>query len=196
VSSTPRVRGLPLLGVALAGLVLGHALAYALAVPDPLHRDLLLERTGHAYLPLVGEAAMVLLLAGVAALVARSWSSRGRRDAVEGFAPIAGLLAAVQVTAFLGQEVLERLVAGAPLSELGGDHVLSIGIGVQVGTALVGAVVLRWLARTSARLVEAVRAVRAALPRPRLAVAMPMSSDRPRGRTTVRTRSARAPPSR
>ncbi len=194
MSDTPRVRGLPLFGVALAGLVLGHTLSYLLAVPDPLHRDLILQRTGHAYLPIAGEAALVLFLAGIAALLARAWSSRDR-DPVEGFASLAVLLALVQVGAFVGQEVLERLVAGAPLAELAHDHVLSIGIGVQVGAALLGALALRWLARASAQLVGTVIAARVALPRPALAAALPTTPDHPRGRVAVRARNVRAPPS-
>lgn len=194
MSATPRVRGLPLFGVALAGLVLGHTLSYLLAVPDPLHRDLILERTGHTYLPIAGEAALVIFLAGVATLLARAWASRGRDD-VEGFASLAGLLALVQVAAFLGQEVLERLVAGAPLAELAHDHVLSIGIGVQIVAALLGAAALRWLARASAHLVRAVVAARVALPRPALAAALPTTPDHPRGRVAIRARNVRAPPS-
>ena len=72
----PRIRGLPVFGFAVAGLVLGHALSYAIAIPDPNHRDLILERTGHGYLPLFAEAALILLLAGVAAVVARGLGGR------------------------------------------------------------------------------------------------------------------------
>jgi hypothetical protein len=152
--STPRLRGLPLFAFAVGGLLLGHGLSYVLAIPDPYHRDLLLDRTGHAYLPAAGQVAMILVLAGVAAVFARAWSGRGRNQA-ERFTWLAGILATVQVAAFAGQEVLERLVARSPLTELAHDHVLVIGILVQVGVALIGATALRWLARLSARVAAA-----------------------------------------
>ena len=55
----PRLRGLPTFGLAMAGLVLGHVLAYLIAVPDPHHRAFVLQRTGHEYLPAMAEAALV-----------------------------------------------------------------------------------------------------------------------------------------
>ena len=56
----------------MAGLVVGHVLAYLIAVPDPHHRAFVLQRTGHEYLPAVAEAALVLALAGMAAVVIRA----------------------------------------------------------------------------------------------------------------------------
>ena len=41
----------------MAGLVLGHVLAYLIAVPDPHHRAFVLQRTGHEYLPAMAEEA-------------------------------------------------------------------------------------------------------------------------------------------
>ena len=40
---------LPLTGVAVAGAVVGHMVAYLLAVPEPTVRVALLGATGHAY---------------------------------------------------------------------------------------------------------------------------------------------------
>jgi hypothetical protein len=51
VREGPRLRGFPIFGTAAAGLVLGHALAYLIAIPDPHQRVFALQRTGHAYLP-------------------------------------------------------------------------------------------------------------------------------------------------
>jgi hypothetical protein len=176
---------------AVGGLLLGHGLSYLLAVPDPLHRDLLLDRTGHAYLPAAGQAAMILVLAGVVAVFVRAWSGRGR-DQAERFAWLAGVLAAVQVAAFAGQEVLERIMARAPLGELVQDHVLVVGILVQVAVALVGAAALRWLARVSATAASAT--LDRTSPRP-AAIAAPLGpADRPHGRSVGRVRNVRAPP--
>lgn len=189
-----RVRGLPLFGFAVAGLLAGHAASYALAVPDAHHRDLVLRETGHGYLPAAGEAALVLALAGVVALVVRSWSGRGRLDGVR-LGSLARSLATVQVLAFAGQELLERLAAGAPLGGLLDEHVLVVGVLVQVSVALAGAAILHWLARTSARLVTVV-ASRASLPRPAPAIApFPLDPVRPPTRTLATARAGRGPPS-
>jgi hypothetical protein len=134
----------------------------------------------------------MVLVAGLAALVARAFGRRG--EETESFPSLARTLGVVQVVAFVGQEVLERLVAHAPLQTLGHDHVLVTGILVQVGLAIVAARVLLWIARASARLATA-WIVRAALPRPgRVLLATaegPVLSLR-----AVTARQVRAPPTR
>ncbi|HEX6330769.1 MAG TPA: hypothetical protein VF129_05705 [Actinomycetota bacterium] len=75
-SASFRVRGIPAFGFAAAGLLIGYGVSYLVAVPDPHHRDLLIDRTGHAYLPAAGQAAIVLALAAVAVVVARAWTGR------------------------------------------------------------------------------------------------------------------------
>ena len=137
----------------MAGLVLGHVLAYLIAVPDPHHRSFVLQQTGHEYLPAMAEAALVLGLAGIAAVVIRTFAPEPRGGS-ERFSRLAGRLALVQVLAFGGQEVLERIVVGAPLRHLASDHILLIGLAVQVVVALAGAAFLRWIARTSSKLAD------------------------------------------
>jgi hypothetical protein len=193
VQGTPRVRGLPVVAFAVGGLVLGHALAYLLAIPDSAHRDAVLRTTGHAYLPALGEAALILLLTGTIAILVRAISSR-RPDAPERYRSLAGLLGTVQVAAFVGQEVIERLVSRAPLVELVHDHVLAFGVAFQILLALAGAAVLRWLTRASTRLVDVV--MRApATPRPALVGLAPTPADPPHGSALSLGPSVRAPPS-
>jgi hypothetical protein len=139
----------------MAGLVLGHVLAYLIAVPDPHHRAFVLQRTGHEYLPAAAEAALVLALAGMAAVVIRAFGP-GPRGGSDRFSRLAGRLGLVQVLAFGGLEVVERIVAGAPLRHLTSDHILVIGMAMQIVVALAGAAFLRWLARTSSKLAETV----------------------------------------
>lgn len=189
---TPRLRGLPVFGFAVAGLLLGHAVSYLLAVPDPYHRSLVLQRTGHDYLPVAGEIGLILLLAGVAAVVARAFTSRTRDT--ERFASLAGLLAVIQVAAFAGQEVLERLASGSPLGELVHDHVLATGVVVQVAVALIGATGLRLLARASARIATSAGSGRVPPPRVAVAAVPPSPVDSPRGRITASAPNVRAPP--
>jgi hypothetical protein len=163
VREGPRLRGLPVFGAALAGLVLGHTLSYLIVVPDPHQRQFVLQETGHGYMPALTQLALMVLVAGVAALVARALGHRGGR--AESFPSVARTLAAVQVVAFVGQEVLERVVAHAPLHTLGHEHGLATGIAVQVALAIVAARVLLWIARASTRLVTP-WTIRPTLPRP------------------------------
>ncbi|HSJ51945.1 MAG TPA: hypothetical protein VLA90_11795 [Actinomycetota bacterium] len=191
--TTPRLRGVPTFGFATAGLLIGHALSYLIAVPDPHHRDLLLHATGHAYLPVAAQAAIILALAAAAAVVARSWSGRGITPQ-DRFGRLAWTLAVVQITAFVGQEVLERVLTGMPLGDLVHDLVLPIGIGVQAAVALVGAALLRLLARTSARAVQGLAPRSVPPPRPAFAVAI-AAAERPTVAAALRLPNVRAPPS-
>jgi hypothetical protein len=189
---TRRFQWLPIFGFATAGLALGHVLSYAIAIPDPQHRDLALLRTGHGYLPAFGELATLLALAAVAAVVVRAFV-RGRADPPSPRSSI-GLLATVQVVAFAGQEILERLVAGAPLSDLLDERLLLIGVATQVIVAMVGGALLGRLSR-AATLVAAPVAVRSALPPPRPVLAVPDVPSRPPGAAELGHRGVRAPPS-
>jgi hypothetical protein len=188
-----RVRGLPVFGVAVAGLVLGHVVSYLIAVPDPHQRAFLLQRTGHAYLPALGEAALILALGGIVALFVRAFAGF-RGGGPEGVVRLACALALVQVSAFAGQEVLERLVAGAPLRELVGDHILIVGAIVQIAIAAAGAATLRWLTRAAVRLATSVGS-RAALPRVRPVLALPDTALPANARLLVWAGRVRAPPS-
>lgn len=194
-SGTPRLHGLPVFGSAAAGLLLGHALSYMLAIPDPYHRDDLLTRTGHDYLPAATQATMILILAAAAAIFVRAWSNRVAGGGPERFTSIARTLAFVQIGAFAALEILERVATGAPLGDLVRDHLLVIGLVVQVAVSLVGAALLVWFARTSARIVRAAISSPAALPGPILVEVDPATPDHPRGRVVASARNVRAPPS-
>lgn len=164
-ASRLRGHGLPLFAVAVLGLLVGHALAYVVAFPDPHHRDAVLLRTGHAYLPSAVELAIVLGAAGVATALGRAL---GRGAGPEpGFASLAIRLAGLQVVAFGGQEVAERLAAHAPIGGLLHDPVLAIGVATQLVVAVAGALVLRWLVRITAGIAATFRP-RIAWPRPAL----------------------------
>ena len=180
-------------GAAAAGLVLGHALAYLIAIPDPHQRAFALQRTGHAYLPALDQAVMMLAIAGAATIVVRAFSRKGDR-ATERFGRLAALLVVVQTCAFAGQEVLERLVSGAALGELAHDQILVIGVIVQVVVAIVAAAVLWLLARTSSRL-AATSVIRVRLHRERTMLAPPVTERLPHALLLATAGSIRAPPS-
>jgi hypothetical protein len=181
------------LGFAVAGLVLGHVLSYVIAVPDPHHRDLLLQQTGHHYLPAFGQAALMLFLAAIATVVFRS-SRRGAGGA-ERFAPLAARLALVQVGAFTAQELLERSISGAGFADLGQARIPIVGVTTQVAVALAGAALLRWLGRASDRIGEVRGSGLQLLPRLAPVFTLPVFTDLASGRVEVGSPGQRAPPS-
>lgn len=191
----PRLRGFPIFGTAAAGLVLGHALAYLIAIPDPHQRVFALQRTGHAYLPALDQAVLMLVVAGMAAVVVRAFAHTGDRpDRPERFGRLVRVLVVAQTCAFATQEVLERLVSGAPVGGLAHDHILVVGIAVQIVVAIVAAGILWLFARTATRL-AAVVAARTRLPRVRVVFALPVTARRPHAPLFATAGSVRAPPS-
>jgi len=111
---------LPLAGAGVAGAVAGHTLAYALYVPDPGTRPVVLASSGHTYWSAAVAAAMVLGLASIGATVSshfRAGLEPGRLRADEPFARLAVRLALLQMTIYLVQEALERLAVGVPLND-------------------------------------------------------------------------------
>jgi hypothetical protein len=192
VREGPRLRGFPIFGTAAAGLVLGHALAYLIAIPDPHQRVFALQRTGHEYLPALDQAVLMLVVAGMAAVVIRAFAHTG--DRTERFGRLARVLVVAQTSAFAAQEVLERLVSRAPLGGLAHDHILVTGIAVQVVVAIVAAGILWLFARTATRLAAVVTA-RPRLPRVRVVFALPVTARRPHAPLFATAGSVRAPPS-
>ena len=175
----------------MAGLVLGHTLSYLISVPDPHQRQFVLQDTGHGYMPALTQVALMAAVAAIAALVARAFGRRGERT--ETFPALARTLAVIQVCAFVGQEVLERVVAHAPLHTLAHDQVLVTGVVVQVALALAAARILLWVARASTRLAQTATLVRPRLPRPGRVLVAAVDGPAPRPRTLT-TRQVRAPP--
>jgi hypothetical protein len=157
---------LPLTGVAVAGAVLGHMVAYVLAVPSPTVRVALLGATGHAYWTAAIAAASVLGLASLAATLRRRFRAgllAGRPQPSDRLGRVAGQLAGFQLAIYLVQETLERLEAGIPAHALLDGRLLVTGVVVQTAIALALAVLLTVVGRVA----EA--AGRALRPRPRRA---------------------------
>jgi hypothetical protein len=148
------------LGVALAGVLLGHGVAYALAQPDAHARAGMLASTGHAYLHLL-EAPAVALAA--VALAAAFLAGVLRRVPAGGPAAAFRRLAAVQVAVFAALELAERAGAPAPLGAAAQLRLLAIGVAVQVAVAAAGAWLLSRLERAGAQ-VTAARGVAAVAP--------------------------------
>src|SRR5262249_53568718 len=108
-----------LLGTAWAGAVAGHTLTYLLTVPQPAARAALRASTGHNYWAAAVAVALVLGLVSAFTVVVRQF--RGgllgeRTMGADGVPRLARRLAALQISIFLIQEVLERLDVGAPIA--------------------------------------------------------------------------------
>ena len=157
---------LPLTGVAVAGAVVGHMLAYLLAVPEPSARVALLGATGHAYWTAAIAAAVVLGLASLASTVWRRFRAgldRTRLQPGQSVGRLAAQLAGFQLAIYVVQEVLERLEAGVAVQALLDGHLLTVGVVVQVGIAVALAVLLTLAGRVAE---AAGRALRRPLRRP------------------------------
>jgi hypothetical protein len=161
------VRRLPLAGAAVAGAVLGHAVAYALAVPEPGQRLALLAVSGHAYWSAAIAAAFVLGLGSLGVTLARHFRAGlrpGRHPAAEPLARLAGRLALLQVTIYLVQELIERAAAGVPLGGPVHGRLLLTGVAVQLVVALGIALGLAWAGRVAEVAGRALRRLRPARP--------------------------------
>jgi hypothetical protein len=155
---------LPLTGVAVAGAVVGHMVAYVVAVPSPTVRVALLGATGHAYWTAAIAAAVVLGLASLAATLGRRFRAgllASHPQPADRLGRVATQLAGFQLAIYLVQETLERLEAGIPPHALLDGRLLLTGVVVQSAIALLLAVVLA----AAGRAAEA--AGRALRPQPR-----------------------------
>ena len=145
-------RRLPLAGAAVAGAVVGHGLAYALAVPEPGRRLAVLAGSGHAYWSAAIAAAIVLGLVSLGATLARHFRAglrTGDRPAGEPLGRRVARLALLQVTIYLVQELIERAAAGVPLVGPVDGRLLLTGIAVQLLVAAVLALGLTWAGRVA-----------------------------------------------
>jgi hypothetical protein len=148
------LRGFPVFGVAAAGTILGHWVAYLIAIPRSATRVRVLAESGHGYWLSAVQVAMALAAAGLAMVALR----RLRGHAVEPSATFAfHRLVLYQVTMFVAVEVVERLIVGQPVAQAFGHHVFFLGLLVQLVVAALGARFLRWFERTIGRIAGAFR---------------------------------------
>lgn len=137
---------LPLTGIAVAGAVIGHTLAYVVAVPQPAARLALLATTGHTYWSTAIAVAVVCGLASVASSLLRQFRAgllAVRRPPERSLGRLAAYLAMFQVGIYLVQETLERVAVGASPGSLPQGRLLTVGLVAQLVVALVLAVMLR-----------------------------------------------------
>lgn len=144
-------------GVALASVLAGHAVTYAVVtLGSPAE---LLAVSGHGYL----DAAVRIGFAGFLITVLLAFAGR-LRSALDGpcrcgvgAADLFPALARLQIGVFSVQEIGERWVAGAPVSGVLQHGLLAIGLVSQLGLATLGARFLRWVLRAADRIGRALR---------------------------------------
>jgi hypothetical protein len=148
------LRGFPVFGVAAAGTVLGHWLAYLIAIPASTARARVLAESGHGYWLSAVQMALVFAAAGLALLAIR----RLRARAPEPSSTCAfHRLVLYQASMFVAVEIVERLMVGEPVSQLFAHDVVFLGLLVQVVVAALGVRFLRWFERTVDRIAEVFR---------------------------------------
>jgi hypothetical protein len=152
------LRGLPLAGTAVVGVVLGHWLAYSLAVPAPTLRAEILAASGHSYWLLAMKAALVLGLVALGTVLIRHLGARvrGEQAVAETLPWLAARLAGLQVLAFTAMEVTERIAAHQAAGQMFRHHIFLLGVAVQLAVAVAVAFVLLWFARAARRIVSAI----------------------------------------
>jgi hypothetical protein len=141
------------LGIAGVGVLVGHWLSYLVDVPDAAARTATLQATGHGYLGIAGEltsAVLALSIVGVflGALVDRTGVPRVTRS-------LAPRLVLLQVGAFVGMELAERVLSGSPIGDLVRGGILPVGVLVNAAVALLGAAILRRVLRLAERVAGA-----------------------------------------
>ncbi|MDQ3785445.1 MAG: hypothetical protein M3360_11345 [Actinomycetota bacterium] len=129
--------------LAFSGAVGGHILAYALIAPGEQERAELLQGTGHRLWSVIVALALAALVGGLAGCLTDG-ASRLRRTASDRalYASTAGRLAGLQVCSFVLLETAERTLAHGHLHLVTGEPAVTLGIVVQVVTALIGAALL------------------------------------------------------
>ena len=145
-------RRLATLAVAVGGVLIGHWLTYLAVAPIAGSRATILHQTGHSYLGLANDLALVAALAALASMFIAQLTTPEPSGGVLG---VTGRVVRFQVCAFIGMEVLERVTAGSPLSELIHTGILPIGIAAQVAIGILAAFVIRWLLLAADRMAAA-----------------------------------------
>jgi hypothetical protein len=185
------------LAVAVAGLFAGHMIVYRILAPGPLQRSVL-RGASHAYLPFALAVGLLLALAAGAGTFRRGFQRatvQGTGRCRPGFAGTLILPAVAQAGAFIALEVLERVLAGAPMGNLLGP-LLPVGVALQLVVGAIGGLLLAGLDRAgeiTGRAVAARRRPAASATEPhRWPPATPTPAHRPRCTLLIRGPPARA----
>jgi hypothetical protein len=140
--------------IGAVAIVLGHSITYALTFRSPQLRASALASSGHGYWFVAVRLGIVVALGVTGTVLFRS-AHHGPRPTwirTESVGSTAAALSVFQVFGFAVMEIAERVAAGARLSGLFTDHLLWLGMIVQIGLAGLVGFALRWLRRIGARI--------------------------------------------
>lgn len=189
MSDRPTIRPATLLGLALGGVLLGHAVTYRLLLPDAHARATELARTGHGYL----TGANTLGLLAVVAAMAAVFLGRLLRGETPTASVVAWRLATFQVASFAALEVLERLGSASGFDRM--VPLLLIGVPAQLLVAGLVVLLVRFAIRTAAVVADLAVHGTAAWPHPPQVAARPaMDPWCPARAATAVVPPGRAPP--
>jgi hypothetical protein len=129
--------------IALAGLVVGHAAAYRIVIPDAAARARELAQTGHGYsehVPILLGLCSALLLVAFARRVAAAFYGTGSLP------QLPGALALLPPIAFVVREYVERAIhQGDLLPALAVDPTFVVGLAIQIPFGVLAFLLARWL---------------------------------------------------
>lgn len=175
----------------VAGVVVAHALDYAIVFPDPASRRSQLLATGHGYWATAGLAASLSAVLAAGAAVVRGVQA-GRAGRVADARPKLPLLVGFQMTLFALVEVCERVHAGISPAGLLHERTFRFGLAVQVVVAVAVAGGLFVFDRIGRRTGSALARRTRTVERPRTWSERPNPS--PPRSAAVRAARSRAPP--
>ena len=133
-------------------MLVGHTIAYVIALPMPDHQASALDWSGHGYWSWAMPLATGFFSWAVVGHVRQHFHAGRSHAGPQSTRGLARRLAVAQVGLFLLLELIERLASGEQLASLGENHLLLIGIISQVVVAVALARLCSWLARAASRL--------------------------------------------
>jgi hypothetical protein len=183
------VRSWTIPGLALGGVLLGHAATYALLHPAAGTREDALRAAGHAYLGTAARLALPLTVVALATLLLGQAIHANR--GAERFRDLALRLVCFQTGVFAAMELLERLGSGSGTHDLG--PALAVGLPLQAAVALAIAWLLRRLLGGVDHACSSLASPAGLSRRPSRALKLALSATIP-GRASVDAVAIRAPP--
>jgi hypothetical protein len=133
-------------------MLLGHTIAYILAMPVADDRAGALNVSGHGYWSWATALGMLSFGWAVGGHVRQHFQAGRGHSGPPSTRGLGRRLAVAQVGLFLLLELTERALSGEPLASLGEHNLLLIGVITQVVVAAGLARLCSWLARAASRL--------------------------------------------
>jgi hypothetical protein len=133
-------------------MLVGHTVAYLIALPMPDHQASVLDWSGHGYWSWAMPLATGFFSWAVVGHVRQHFQAGRGLAGPPSTRGLARRLAVAQVGLFLLLELIERLASGEDLASLGEHHLLLIGVVTQLVVAGALARLCSCLARAASRL--------------------------------------------